>query len=58
MYLSVAFLLPPLLGAVTCWLYIALQPATKTSWQLFARFTGGIHLALQTLLENYVAVVS
>lgn len=39
MYLFVAFLLPPLLGAATCWLYIALQPATKTSWQVFVGFT-------------------
>lgn len=57
-YLSAAFLLPPLLSAATCWLYIALQPATKTSWQVFARFTGGIRLALQTLPENYAAVAS
>lgn len=31
--------------ARVCWLCSALQPATKTSRQLFARFTGGIHLA-------------
>lgn len=64
MYLSAAFLLPPppLLSAErdsrVCWLLCsALQPATKTSRQLFARFTGGIHLALLTY-ENYVAVAS
>lgn len=52
MYLSAAFLLPPPPSsslprgiARVCWLCSALQPATKTSRQLFARFTGGIHLA-------------
>lgn len=65
-YLSVAFLLLSLplfyllqRGTVTCRCYIALQATTKTSWQLFVRFTGEMHVSRRkTLPENYAAVAS